>query len=42
MRLEHGVAFGLPRGSRLRDSLIGPSFIFVPLRNPRRFRLLVG
>ena len=34
------MAFGLPRGARLRDSLIGPGFVFVQLHDPRGFRLL--
>ena len=40
MRLEHRMAFWLPRGPRLRDGLIGTRFIFVELHDPRRFRLL--
>ena|SRR5207245_7903818 len=40
MRLQERMAFGLPRGPRLRDGLVRPRFIFVQLHNPRRFRLL--
>src|SRR5712691_4427321 len=41
VRLQRGVAFGLPRGPLLRDGLVRPSFIFVQLHDPRRLRLLV-
>ena len=41
MGLQDGMAFELPRGPRLRDGLIGSSFIFVQLHNAGRFRLLV-
>ena len=40
VRLESWLSFGLPRGPRLRDGLVGPRFIFVQLHNPRCFRLL--
>jgi hypothetical protein len=42
MWLQSRVAFGLPRGPRLRDGLIRPSFVFVQLHDPRGFRLLAG
>ena len=42
MRLQSGVAFGLPGGPRLRDGLIGSSFILSELHDPCRFCLLVG
>ena len=42
MRLQRRVAFGLPRGPRLRNSLIGSRFVFVQLHDPRGFGLLVG
>jgi hypothetical protein len=41
MRLPRWVAFRLPGDPRLRDRLIGPSFIFVELDDPGDFRLLV-
>src|SRR5450759_300042 len=41
MRLQRRVAFRLPRGPWLRDGLVGPSLIFIELRDPSRFRLLV-
>src|SRR5713101_2302384 len=31
MRLQRGVAFGLPRGARLRDGLVRPSLILIEL-----------
>ena len=31
VRLQRGVAFGLPRGPRLRDGLVGSRFILVEL-----------
>src|SRR5713101_343317 len=41
-----GCNAGWPSGcelrSRLRDGLIGPSFVFIELHDPGRFRLLVG
>src|SRR5438445_3393024 len=40
MGVQERMAFGLPRGPRLRDGLVRPRFIFVQLHNPRRFRLL--
>ena len=42
VRLEHWMALWLPRGTRLRESLIRPSLILIELHDPRRFRLLVG
>ena len=33
VRLQRGMAFGLPRGPWLRDGLIGPRFILVELQN---------
>jgi hypothetical protein len=42
MWLQSRVAFGLPRGPRLRNGLIRPSLVFVQLHDPRGFRLLAG
>jgi len=41
VRLQRGVALGLPRGPGLRDSLVGSRFILVELENACRFRLLI-
>src|SRR5437660_9201176 len=41
VRLEHWMTFWLPRGPRLRDSLVRPRFVFIQLHNPGDFRLLV-
>ena len=40
--LQNRVAFWLPRCSGLWNRLIGSSFIFIQLHNPRSLRLLTG
>lgn len=40
MRLQDRVTFWLPRRPRLRDGLVGSSFILVYLDDACRFRLL--
>src|SRR5437588_2322422 len=41
MGLHQRMPLRLPRGPRLRDSLIRPGFIFVELHDARGFRLLI-